>query len=142
MNKLMLIASLLFVVAPAEAGMIEATLLDHVMTVTQFTSGETKLALVDSVVQIGSKEGRSILDLQAGFSGNVKPEPDQVQAANLVGGAFLKVSTLISGQVNFPSHWEFLNSLEHGAYAMYDFRDKDTDFGYQVGLAFDLAPKN
>lgn len=120
---------------------IVSTLVDHVTTVTQFRSGETHLALMDSVVQIGKVNGGSILDLQAGFSGDVKPDASEPRGMNFLGGGFLKVSSLLKGKINFPSHWTFLNSIEHGAVVIYDFRDKVWRGGYQVGLAFSLNPK-
>lgn len=138
-----MIVGLLFLLMASSAkadNLIVATLLDHVMTVTQFKSGETKLALMDSVVQIGSVNNESILDLQAGFSGETKPEPGEASAANVVVGGFFKVSTLMKGKVNFPEQWKFLNSIEHGAAWNYDLREKDSFFCYQVGLAFGLNP--
>lgn len=121
--------------------LITSTLLDHVMTVTQFKSGETNIALMDSVVQIGSRNGKSIFDLQAGFSGNTKPTGTEANAANFLFGGFLKVSSLFGDKVKFPPHWEFLNSIEHGVTYLYDSREKKDFISYQVGLAFDLNPK-
>jgi len=119
-----------------------ATLLDHVMTVTQIKSGETTLALVDSVVQIGSYNKLSILDLQAGFSNNVKPESNEAAGANWMVGGFFKISTLLKDKIHFPDQWKFLNSLEHGPVYFYDLRTKKDFVGYQIGLAFGLNPKN
>ena len=48
---------------------IKTTLTEHVVTVTQFKSRETRLAALDSVILIGNVGGKSVLDLQAGFSG-------------------------------------------------------------------------
>lgn len=138
-----IIASLILlgsVSSVSAADLITSTLLDHVMTVTQFQSGETRLALMDSIVQIGAHDGKSIFDLQVGLNGNTKPEPGEVQAANLVAGGFLKFNSF-TGLIKFPAHWEFLNGIEHGPAVYYDFRQKDWEGGYQVGLAFDLAPK-
>ncbi len=137
-----LIAVVILLAAPLHAeDLVTSTLLDHVMPVTQFKSGETKVALVDSVIQIGSIGGKSILDLQAGFSGATKPESDEVKSVNFIAGAFLKVSSLIGDKVKFPEHWKFLRAIEHGGFINYDFRKKEWLGGYQAGLAFTLNPK-
>lgn len=142
MRKLLTVAILIYSVSFANAeNIIESTLLDHVVTVTQFRSGKTNLALLDSIVRIGSINESSILDIQAGFSGATKPEPGQSAAANLVAGAFLKVNPFLDSYVSFPEHWKFLSSLEHGAYINYDAREKAWYGGYQAGLAFGLNPK-
>lgn len=125
----------------ADENLIVTTLLDNVMTVTQFKSGETNYALMDSVVQIGRMNGKSIFDLQAGINGDVKPGPDEVNGANFVFGGFLKVSSLFGNKVNFPDHWRFLNSIEHGPAFIYDQREHNGKFCYQVGLSFGLNPK-
>lgn len=119
---------------------IEATLIDHVMPVTQFRSNKTKLALLDSVILIGKIDNKSILDLQLGFNGDVKPEHDKANSADFVAGAFLKVSSIINSHIVFPQHWEFLRALEHGAFIQYDWRDKNVYGGYQAGLSFKLNP--
>lgn len=131
---------LLFVVPSKSSDLIQGTLLDHVMPVTQFQSGQTKVALVDSIIRIGRIDGNSLVDIQAGFNGNTKPQPDEPTGVNLVAGGFLKISTLISTKVNYPLHWEFLRSIQHGPAVMYDFRQKEWRGSYQVGLAFNLDP--
>lgn len=141
MKKTLITIALLFspLVSHGE-DLITSTLLSHVMTVTQFQSGQTNLALVDSVVQIGSMNGHSIFDLQAGFSGDVAPQPGEEKNFLLAGG-FLKVSSLIKDKVHFPDHWQFLNSLEHGPTLFYNFKEKQWQGSYQIGLAFGLNPK-
>ena len=139
-----LIAILLLVLAltpwaKAEEPMVVGTLLDHVTTVTQFASGKTNLALLDSVVLIGSYKGQSILDLQAGFNGTAAPES---AGMNLVAGGFFKVSSLLKDKMHLSPQWKFLNSLEHGVAYQYDFRNKRDYVVYQVGLAFTLNPKS
>lgn len=132
----------LFFVAPVKSeDLVSLTLLDHVMAVTQFRSGETNIALVDSIVRIGSTNGESVFDLQAGFNSNVKPDSGEVAGANLIVGGFFKVSSLVKDKIKFPDHWKFLNSIEHGPVYFYDLRDKDDFIGYQVGLAFSLQPR-
>lgn len=125
----------------SHADMVVATLIDHVSPVTQIKNGETKLALVDSVIQIGSYNGKSIFDLQAGFSGETAPQSGEVAGANLVVGGFFKVSSLMNGHVHFPEHWAFLKAVEHGVAYTYDFREKRDYVSYQIGLAFALQPK-
>lgn len=119
---------------------ITATLLDHVMTVTQFHGTDTRIALVDSVIQLGSVKGKSIFDLQAGFSGDTNPEAGDPTGINYIAGGFLKVSSLLNTDSIYPEHWKFLRSIEHGPVAMYDFRTKEIEAYYQVGLAFQLQP--
>lgn len=140
-KAIMLLAVLLMSVGVKAEDLITTTLIDHVTTVTQFKSGETNLALMDSVVLIGSHEGRSVFDLQVGFSGETKPDNDEVSAANFLVGGFFKISTLLSSRVHLPEHWEFLRALEHGVAYSYDFREKRDFVSYQVGLAFGLNPK-
>lgn len=124
------------------ADLVQMTLLDHVSPVTQFKNGETKIALVDSIVRIGSYKGKSILDLQAGFNGETKPDAGEVSGVSLLGGGFLKVSSLVGSVVKYPEHWQFLKALEHGPSLFYDFREKTWQASYQVGLAFSLQPKS
>lgn len=141
MKKLLLVVVLLFVASARGEDLITTTLLNNVMPVTQFKSGGTKLALLDSIVQIGSHGGKSILDLQAGFSGNTKPVAGEVSSANLIGGAFLKLNSLVGDVANFPVQWEFLRSLEYGPAYTHDFREKKDYLSFQVGLSFELKPK-
>lgn len=145
MKKIMFMLLTLSLFGPLRPAMAEdlitRTLLDHVTTVSQFRSGETSMALLDSVVRIGNVKGRSILDIQLGFSGETKPEPGEVSAANFVVSGLFKVSSLIKDKVDFPEHWEFLRSIEHGVAFTHDFREKDDFWSYQVGLAFTLNPK-
>jgi len=141
MKKLLFAVALLFVASARGEDLITSTLLDHVMPVTQFKSGETKLALMDSVIQIGSYDGRSILDLQAGFSGETKPEPGEASGMNLIAGGFLKLNSVVGDAVKFPPQWSFLNALEYGPAYNYDFREKSSYLSFQVGMAFKLTPK-
>lgn len=142
MRKMLLAVALLFVAGSmkADENLIVSTLLDHVMPVTQFKSGETKIALLDSVVQIGKANGKSVLDLQAGFNAETKPEAGEVTGANFLATAFFKVSSIVGGKIKFPEHWEFMRSLEHGPAFSYDFREKKSFICYQVGLSFSLHP--
>lgn len=140
-KALVVVVALLFASVAKAENLIVSTLLDHVGLITQFKSGETKLALVDSVVRIGNTKGKSILDLQLGFNGETKPEAGEVSGANLLAGGFLKISSLIGSKVNFPEHWSFLRSLEYGPAVSYDFREEKTFFSFQAGLAFSLSPK-
>lgn len=142
MKKLMLLLFALLVTGAIHADdQITSALLDHVATVTQFKNGETKLALVDSVIQVGSIEGRSLFDFQLGFNGNTKPQAGEVSAANLVAGGYFKVSSLLWTKLVYPDQWKFLKALEHGVAYQYDFRDHHGFVCYQVGLAFGLQPK-
>lgn len=141
MKKVMLTILFMLAVSKVHADDIFLkTLTEHVTTVTQFKSGETKLALMDSVLLIGKINGSSVLDIQAGFSGNTRPEAGKTTAADVTAGVFFKVSSLIRGRVQFPPEWTFLNSIEHGPFFNYDFREHRSLGGYQVGLAFTLNP--
>lgn len=142
MKKMIMLVAVLLMGASAKAeDVIKTTLLDHVTTVTMFKSGESNLALMDSVVLLGSVDGKSIFDLQAGFSGETQPASDEPTGASLLVGGFFKVSSLLNTKAKFPAHWEFLRSLEHGVSYVYDFREKRDFVAYQVGLAFSLNPK-
>lgn len=121
--------------------LIETTLLNHVETVTQFRSGETKVALLDSVILIGKYNGSSILNIQVGLDGNTKPEAGQAQSVNYLAGAMLRVDPFLRPHIKLPAHWEFIRSLNHGAALYYDFRNSGWYGGYNVGLAFDLNPR-
>lgn len=142
MKKLLIaVAVVVASFSSAKAGLVEKSLLDNVMTVTQFKNGETNLALMDSVIQFGKMNDKSIFDLQAGFSGNTKPSESEVHAADIIAGGFFKISSLLDNKTNFPPNWEFLRSLEHGIVWQYDFRERRDFIAYQVGLSFDLNPK-
>lgn len=135
------IAIMLLISRPANADLITTTLLDNVTTVTQFQSGQTNLSLLDSIVLIGNYHGQSILDLQLGFSGNVKPGPDEVTGADYLAGAFFKFNPFLRERIHVPVEWEFLRSLEYGVGYHYSFRTKRDFLSFQVGFAFDLNPK-
>ena len=121
---------------------IKSTLIDHVSVVTQFDSrGATRLAFMDSVIRIGSYEHDSILELQAGFTGEYDPDAGDIGSANFVAGGLFRVDPFIKQGVNFDEHWLFLKSIQHGPTCHYDFREKEFYFSYQAGLAFSLDPK-
>lgn len=143
MKKLMLAVCIMFAMPCLikAQDIITSTLLDHVTVVTQLQNGKTKYALMDSVVQIGQVNGKSILDLQAGINGDTKPAADEVNGANFLAGVWLKVNPFLATKINLPEHWQFLKSLEHGPTLSYDFRDMIWTGSYQVGLAFGLNPK-
>lgn len=124
-------------VAKSADNLIRTTLLDHVTTVTQFRSGETRLAMMDSVILIGDIGGKSVLDIQVGFNGATKPEESEVTAANILASGWLKIRQ----SIRYAPEWEFLNAVEHGPYIAYDFRRDGWYGGYQIGLPFDLNPK-
>lgn len=119
---------------------IKLTLLDHVTMSTQFGDGEKKTALLDSVVLIGSHNGRSVFDIQGGLAGNIRPDPDETGINWLVNGYF-KVSTLLRDKIHFADHWRFLNALEYGVSYSYNLTDKRDYVSVQAGLAFGLAPQ-
>lgn len=142
MKKILFAALFLMPSVVRANDLITSTLLDHVMTVTHFKSSETKLALVDSVVQIGKYKENSIFDLQAGFNAETKPDAGEANGANFLIGGFFKISSLIKDKPHFPDQWKFLNSLEHGVAYFYDFREKRDYVCYQVGFAFQLSPRS
>jgi len=123
---------------------VKATLLDHVDLMTMYGFGEdqgpAKLAMVDSIIRIGSYQNSSILDIQGGFFGNSNEVEDENQVANWIGGAQLRVDTFLRGKIPFPLHWEFLNAVEHGPVAFRDFTNNKWFLGYSVGLSFGLEP--
>lgn len=119
---------------------VTLTLLDHVTLSSQIGDGEKKAALLDSVVLIGSHNGRSVFDIQAGFSGDARPEVGQA-GLNWIASGFLKVSSLVRDRVKFADHWKFLNALEYGVSYSYDFTQKRDYAAIQLGLAFGVEPK-
>ena len=141
MKKMLFVLVMLLTTIPAKADIITSTLLDHVTTVTQFQNGKTKYALMDSVIQIGKINRKSFLDLQAGINGDTKPNPNEVNGASFLAGAWLKVNPFLENVATFPGEWQFLRSLEHGPALSYDFRDRIWVGSYQIGLAFGLSPK-
>jgi len=142
--KLMTVLLLVCVSAKAAVDFtsVELTLIDHVAPTTQFRSGETRVGLMDSIVLIGSHEGKSLADLQFGFNGLTKPESGKAQAASFLVGGYLKLSSIVNPKLKFPPHWAFLRSLEWGPSIQYDFRDKVWRGNIvQASLAFGLEPK-
>lgn len=140
---LVFVGSLMFVSSGFCQGLedqFKLALLDKVSTVSQFRSGETTLALMDSVIMIGQKNGRSILDLQAGFGSDTKPEPDQVAGANFLYGGVLHISSLVKDKIPFAPDWKFLNALEYGVAYTHDSRENSDFWSLQAGLSFTLNP--
>lgn len=118
-----------------------ATLLDHVSVTALVQSGETDVALLDSIIQIGKHNGEYLAGIQAGFSGSMNPEPGEVSGAGYLVGITLRLNPLIKDKVDFPPQWEFLRALEFGPSYHRDLRDNKDIWGVSVGLAFDPAPK-
>lgn len=116
--------------------MITTTLLSRVSAVSQFRSGETRAAAVDSIILIGKYEGKSILHLQAGFS----KDPTTDENASFIYGAQLRLDPFVNAKLNLPDAWQFLKSLEHGPALHWDQKEKIWIGSYQVGLAFGLNP--
>ena len=121
---------------------ITATLLDHVQTMAQFTTeGDTRLALLDSVVQVGKYNGSYIAGLQLGFSGETAPDAGDPNGVNYLAGVQIRLDPLFRQEVTVPEHWSFLRALEFGPGFHYDFRERHSFLNFQVGLAFTLNPK-
>lgn len=145
MRSLFVAVGLLLIAAVCHANpfteQVRATLLDHVSLTALVQDGETDLALLDSVIQIGKHNGEYLLGLQAGFSGSVSPDPGAPSGAGYLVGATLRLSPLVKGKVALSPQWEFLRALEYGPSYHYDLREKESMWGLAVGLAFDPAPK-
>lgn len=148
MKKIMLFLALLFTASLSHAvatevfgTLVRGTLLDHVTYAVQAVDGETKGVFVDSIVLIGSHNGRSIFDIQAGFAGDARPDSSEEKGIKWITGGFLKVSSLIRDTVHLADQWKFLNSLEYGVKYEYDWTEKRDYVGAQIGLAFTLQPK-
>jgi hypothetical protein len=121
---------------------VNSSLIDHVGLVSQLDArGTTRAALLDSVVEIGNFQGSDFLDVQAGFTGDTQPDPNQPKGINYTAGLLLRVDPFIKAYVTFPDHWDFLKSIQHGPFFNYDFRDHQSYVGYQLGMAFKLEPK-
>lgn len=124
----------------------EASLLDHVVASTMFgftdnAKGPSKLVLVDSIVRVGHFENDSLLDLQAGFFGNANDVTGENNVANWIAGAQLRVDPFMRKYLNLNPTYEFLNAVEHGVTAYYDFTNEEFIAGYSVGMSFDLVAK-
>ena len=146
MKKILMMATLVLALAGNALAFelpdwVRATLIDHVALATQVGDGNTRGAFVDSVLRIGRHEGRSIFDVQLGFTGVFDPDPGQVKFGNFVVGGILKANTFTTDKLNIPDHWVLLNSIEHGPHISYDTREKEEYFGYQIGVPFQPKPK-
>lgn len=117
------------------------TLLDHVMAVSQIGEEKARMAFVDSVVLIGNYHDESILDLQGGFIGTVKPESASDTGIDWIGQAFFKLHPFVRRKVKLAEHWVFLKSVEYGVVGGYNFTEKDWYTRFQIGLAFGITPK-
>lgn len=149
MRKLMLMITVLLlgqsVRSEGLGDLIKTSLIDNVGLVAQYGFEDEdkdgpKMALVDSIIQIGSYKGDSLLDLQLGFFGDTKPEPGDTEAISYIGGAYLRLDPFVRNLVTLPEHWEFLKAIQFGPVAFYDFREKEWYGSLQVGLFFDPKP--
>lgn len=120
--------------------LIKATLLDHIGPVVHYDDkGNTRYALIDSVILIGRYKENPIFQGQVGLAGLTKPE-NQGDGLNLIAGGLVRVDPFFGEYVNIPDHWEFLKAVEWGPVGFYDFTEREWYSGIQVGLSFDLNP--
>lgn len=120
---------------------IDAALLNHVETLTQFTTdGEGRVALLDSVFQIGKFNNDYLVGAQAGYSVSSKDAANETPSGYLV-GVSLHLNSIVKQFVSFSPNWTFLNSLEYGPGYYYSFADHHAYGAFNVGLAFGLNPK-
>ena len=146
-KTILVLIGCLFLMSPrwamsALGDQIKTTLLDHVQTVTQISdNGETKIALLDSIVQALQYKGEYLLNGQFGFPQNVDPDAGQTGGADFIAGLFVRLNPLVNRLVHYPDHWVFLQAIEHGPAWNYDFRTDENYFSYNIGLAFSLKPK-
>lgn len=115
---------------------VQTTLLEHVSPATQVVSGATNVSLMDSVILIGKVNGASIFDIQAGYTQDVTSDKDGA----IIGSGFFKVSSFLKDKIKLKDEWLFLNSVEHGPFYAYNFKEHRGFGGYQFALAFSLNP--
>jgi hypothetical protein len=115
---------------------IEGTILDHVEAVTQVQSGQTSVALLDSVILIGKYKGMSIGHVQAGVTSTIDGNPPSWLA-----GFCIRLDPFLKNLATLPEHYQFLKSIQHGPALHYNFREKVWRGSYNVSLAFGLEPK-
>ena len=121
---------------------ISATLLDHVQITTQIDArGTTRITLLDAFIRAWDYKGDLVLNGQFGITGDVQPDPGQTAGANFIAGGFVRLDPFLNQHVVFPNHWKFLGAVEHGPGWHYDFRTHESYVNYQIGLAFQLKPK-
>lgn len=120
---------------------IDAALLNHVETFSQFTTdGEGRVALLDSVFQVGKLNENYLAAFQAGYSVSSKDAGTETPSGYLVGVSF-HLNSVVKQFVSFSPNWTFLNSLEYGPGYYYSFADHHAYGAFNVGLAFGLNPK-
>lgn len=144
MKKIMIASIIALMPAMASAiqigDQVKATLLDHVTPVNQFAEEGNRVALMDSVILIGSTNGRSILDIQGGIVSDTRPESANEAGINWAAGALLKVSSLLRDDIKFADQYRFLNAIEYGLFINRDFTQEEWRWGAQIGLSFQLQP--
>lgn len=125
---------------------IKTTLLDNVTLsglygVRDSDQGAPKLAMTDSIIQIGRYKGSSLISLQAGFFGNTQEDTGEENAAvNWVFGGQFRLDPFVKERMPIQPTWEFLKSLQFGPAVFYDKTNHKWLPSLQVGLSFDLDP--
>lgn len=144
MKKIILMLGLLCITNSAKADLgdqIKTSLINHVAACSQWTTtGENRLALLSSVVEIGQMNGSSIAQIRFGFTGITNPAGGVDRGAGYVGDFYINVSPFVRKYVKLNPDWTFLNSVEAGPSFAYDFREHHSYLSFSVGLAFGLQP--
>jgi len=150
MKKLLFVLSLCLLptVVKAEVdliGPIQANLLSHVVTSSMFgfrsqDRQATKLALTDTIVELGSYEGSSLWNIGAGFYGSPNSVEGENQVANWIITTQFRIDPFIKKHVPIKESWVFIKSIQHGPSASFDLTNHKWILAYQCGLGFSLNP--
>lgn len=144
MKRIMLFGLLLLGTSIVRADLgdqITSSLISHVSAHSQYTTtGENRLALLASIVQIGKMNGSSIGQLRFGFTGIMNPDKNVTAGAGYVADAYVNISPFVRKYVTLDPNWTFLNSIEMGPSIAYDLREHHSYLAFSVGLAFSLQP--
>lgn len=118
---------------------INATLLGHVETITEFTTkGRTQLELLDTVFQIGKFGNNYLGAVDGGFLGDTAPVA--AQRIDYTVGIKFHLAPILRKYIVFNPEWTFLNSVELNPRYSYNFTEHHGVMGLAVGLAFGLSP--
>lgn len=127
--------------ADALRDQIDATLLGHVETTTEFTTrGEARLQLLDTVILIGKFDGQYLAGIDLGFLGDAKPDTSQRTGVNYTAGIKFHLAPIIRKKVTLAPEWDFLRALEINPRWSYDFTAHRGVLGIDLALAFALHP--
>lgn len=119
---------------------INATLLSHVETITQFAAdGTTRIGLLDNVFQIGKIGDSYIGAARFGYKG-IANSDGSFGRGGYEAGVFIHLNPIVKDVITLNPQWDFLNALEYGPSYNYDFSQHQGFVSFDIGLAFGLNP--